>query len=68
MGQKRRRLRSAAAKVVVEGDALTVAGRVPDRNPIGQVGAAAKWPEGVLKESTNKRFFLRGVVVFPEGM
>ena len=53
------------AKVVVEGDALKVAGHVPDRNPIVQITAAAKWLEKKLRESTGKRFFARGVVVFP---
>jgi hypothetical protein len=53
------------AKVVVEGDALTVAGQAPVRNPIVQVAAAAKWLEKKLQESTGKRFFARGVVVFP---
>jgi Nuclease-related domain len=55
----------AEAKVVVEGDALTVAGQAPVRNPIVQVTAAAKWLEKKLQESTGKRFFARGVVVFP---
>jgi Nuclease-related domain len=53
------------AKVVVEGDSLRVAGEEPDRNPIVQVTAAAKWLEKKLQESTGKRFFARGVVVFP---
>jgi Nuclease-related domain len=53
------------AMVVVEGDALTVAGEVPDRNPIVQVTAAARWLEKKLEESTGKRFAVRGVVVFP---
>jgi hypothetical protein len=53
------------AKVVVEGDALTVAGQVPARNPMEQVSHAACWLEKTLKESTGKRFFVRGVVVFP---
>jgi hypothetical protein len=53
------------AKVVVEGDALRVAGEVPDRDPIVQVTAAAKWLERKLQESTGKRFLARGVVVFP---
>jgi hypothetical protein len=53
------------AKVVVEGDSLRVAGEEPDRNPIVQVTAAAKWREKKLQESTGKRFFARGVVVFP---
>lgn len=53
------------AKVVVEGNALSVAGQVPDRNPIKQVTAASRWLENELKKSTGKRFFVRGVVVFP---
>ena len=53
------------AKVVVEGDTLTVAGEVPDRNPLEQVAAAANWLEKLLKASTGKRFLVRGVVVFP---
>jgi hypothetical protein len=53
------------AKVVVEGDVLSVAGHAPDRNPIEQVTAASRWLESELKKSTGKRFFVRGVVVFP---
>jgi hypothetical protein len=53
------------ARVVVDGDRLTVAGYSPDRNPIEQVTAAARWLERRLQESTGKRFFVRGVVVFP---
>jgi nuclease-like protein len=53
------------ARIVVEGDTLTVAGHEPDRNPIEQVTAAARWLETELKKSTGKRFFVRGVVVFP---
>lgn len=52
-------------RVVVEGDTLTVAGHVPDRHPIEQVTGAARWLENELKKSTGKRFFVRGVVVFP---
>jgi hypothetical protein len=53
------------ARVVVEGDSLTVAGYPPDRNPIEQVTAAARWLERRLLISTDKRFLVRGVVVFP---
>jgi Nuclease-related domain len=54
-----------SATILVDGDSLTVAGRVPDRDPIGQVTAAARWLESLLRESTGKRFAVRGVVVFP---
>jgi len=56
---------SSKARVVVDGDSFTVAGYTPDRNPIEQVTAAARWLEKRLQESTGKRFFVRGVVVFP---
>lgn len=53
------------AKIVVEGDALKVAGQAPVRNPIVQVAAGARWLEKRLEESTGRRFTVRGVVVFP---
>jgi hypothetical protein len=56
---------SPRARVVVDGNNLTVAGYTPDRNPIEQVSAAAWWLENTLQQSTGKRFFVRGVVVFP---
>jgi hypothetical protein len=56
---------SPKARVIVEGDSLTVAGYEADRNPIEQVTAAARWLERRLRQSTGKRFFVRGVVVFP---
>jgi Nuclease-related domain len=56
---------SSRARVIVEGDGLTVAGHTPDRNPIEQVTGAARWLERRLQECTGKRFFVRGVVVFP---
>jgi Nuclease-related domain len=56
---------SPKARVVVEGDSLTVAGYAPDRDPISQAAAAARWLETRLYETTGKRFFVRGVVVFP---
>jgi len=57
---------SPRARVVVDGDSLTVAGYTPDRNPIAQAASAASWLERRLQESTGKRFFVRGVVVFPQ--
>jgi hypothetical protein len=51
--------------VVVEGETLTVGGFVPDWSPIKQVTAAASWLEKLLLLSTDKRFLVRGVVVFP---
>jgi len=53
------------AAITVSGDQLLVAGKKPDRNPMDQAAAAAKWLERVLEESTGKQFRVRGVVVFP---
>jgi hypothetical protein len=62
---KTRTKRSPQARVVVEGDSVTVAGYPPDRNPIEQVTSASRWLEKLLLLSTDKRFLVRGVVVFP---
>lgn len=53
------------AKIVVDGDTLKAAGNKPDRDPIIQVSAAARWLGKKLEESTGKLFAVRGVVVFP---
>jgi hypothetical protein len=53
------------ARVVVEGDKLLVAGRVPDRDPIAQVAGASRWLRDLLESSTGKTWSVRGVVVFP---
>lgn len=56
---------SRRATITVEGDSIRVAGRRPNRDPIEQVTAAARWLEGLLEASTGKKFSVRGVVVFP---
>jgi hypothetical protein len=55
----------ADAKIHYDGRRVLVAGRVPDRDPIRQVTAAARWLEERIAESTGKRFPVRPVVVFP---
>ena len=61
----RRLVSRSQATVMVEGDSLRIAGRIPDRNPIEQATAAAQWLERLLEKSTGKQFSVRGVVVFP---
>jgi Nuclease-related domain len=56
---------SSRARIIVAGESLTMAGYEPDRTPIEQVSAAARWLEKTLQQSTGRRFFVRGVVVFP---
>jgi hypothetical protein len=53
------------AKVVVDGESLTIAGEIPFADPIVQVSLAARWLVSMLEEMTGKRFAVRGVVVFP---
>jgi hypothetical protein len=53
------------ARITVEGDSLRVAGRIPDRNPIEQASASARWLSSHLEELTGRKFPVRGVVVFP---
>jgi Nuclease-related domain len=55
----------AGARVTVAGNDLRVAGRRPDRDPIAQATAAARWLEAILKESTGKSFKVRPALVFP---
>jgi hypothetical protein len=53
------------ATITIAGDSLRVAGRTPDRNPIEQASAAARWLSNKLEELTGRKFPARGVVVFP---
>ena len=53
------------ARIVFDGSRIRVGGREPDRNPLVQVQAGAKWLQGILKESTGKSYSVRPVVVFP---
>jgi len=51
--------------VQYDGQRVLVDGRAPDRNPIKQVMAAAKWLSAQIEESTGKSFPVRPVVVYP---
>jgi hypothetical protein len=53
------------ARVVYDGDKVLVDGRKPDRDPIKQAEANAKWLRNILKESTGKEYPVRAAVVFP---
>ncbi len=53
------------SQVVFDGEKVTVAGFTPDRDPIIQASAEAKWLADLLQQSTGKRFPVRGVVVYP---
>jgi hypothetical protein len=51
--------------VYYDGRQVLVDGRAPERDPIKQVSAAAKWLSGQIADSTGKRFWVRPAVVFP---
>jgi hypothetical protein len=53
------------AVVRYDGLSVLVDGRIPDRDPIKQVTAAAKWLSTQIADSTGKRFWVRPVVVYP---
>jgi hypothetical protein len=53
------------AIVRYDGLRLLIDGRTPDRDPIKQVTAAAKWLSTQISDSTGKRFWVRPVVVYP---
>ena len=53
------------AKVVFDGEILSVGGWTPSRDPIKQVQANTAWVRDLLKESTGKSFPVKSVVLFP---
>ena len=53
------------AKVVFDGDKVSINGRVPSRDPVKQVVANTAWVQELLKERTGKFFPARPVVLFP---
>lgn len=53
------------AKVVFDGENLSVDGWELDRDPIKQVQANTTWIREILKESTGKSFPVKPVVLFP---
>lgn len=53
------------ATVVYDGEAVTVAGFKPDRDPVQQAAAEAHWLRDLLAESTGRAFRIRGVVAYP---
>ena len=54
-----------SARVVFDGESLTVAGSSPDRDPVVQGKAQAGWVRSMLSESTGREFSVRPVIVFP---
>jgi hypothetical protein len=53
------------ARVTYDGEVLRVAGFEPDRDPIVQAKAQARWLTALIADTTERRIFVRPVVVFP---
>jgi hypothetical protein len=53
------------ARVVINGDRLLIAGKEPDRDPVAQAQAQARWLKGLLADSTGKALEVFPVVLFP---
>lgn len=56
---------SADAKVTFDGERIVVDGQEPDRDPVVQAKAQARWLRELLAESTGRKFAVRPVIVFP---
>ena len=54
-----------SAKVLYDGERLTVGGFSPERDPIAQAQHQAAWLRRLLKGSTGKSFQVKPVVVYP---
>lgn len=53
------------ARVTFTVNSVRVAGQIPDRDPVRQVEAGARWLGELLEQSTGQRLFVRAVVLFP---
>ena len=57
--------RRGRATILVDGDAISVNGQTPDRDPVPQARAQSSWIAEVLRKSTGQDFPVSPVVVFP---
>lgn len=53
------------ATIAYDGESVTLAGWKPDRDPVRQAAAAAKWVQDFVKESTGRVCRVRPVVLYP---
>lgn len=51
--------------VTYDGEKITVNGATPDRDPIMQAKAEARWVSDLLEQSTGRRFFVQPIVLYP---
>ncbi len=53
------------ARIHLTETGIVANGRRPDRDPVAQAQAAARWLARLLEDSTGKQFPVRGTVLFP---
>ncbi|MGD0016317.1 MAG: nuclease-related domain-containing protein [Verrucomicrobiia bacterium] len=53
------------AKIAYDGEMVTIAGFIPDRNPVIQAKAEADWLRKLIKKSTGRDVHVRPVVLYP---
>lgn len=52
-------------RVVFDGEKVTVNGFAPDRDPIIQAKAEAKWVSELLVQSTSRKFHVQPIILYP---
>ncbi len=52
-------------RITYDGATVSVNGFKPDRDPVVQAKAEAKWMSDLIAESTGKKFFVQPVVIYP---
>ena len=52
-------------RITYDGETVSVNGFKPDRDPIVQAKAEAKWVSDLIAKSTGKKFFVQPVVIYP---
>jgi hypothetical protein len=53
------------ARITLDNRSLQINGNIPDRDPLAQAQAGARWLATLLQESCGKQFALKSVVLFP---
>jgi hypothetical protein len=55
----------STAKIANRDGKLLKAGFTPDRDPVAQAAASARWLQDILENKTGRRYEVRGVVAVP---
>ncbi len=52
-------------RIQYDGESIVANGFKPDRDPVAQAKAEAKWMSDLIEKSTGRRFFVQPVVLYP---